>query len=87
MYLGTYINDHFREIWEKTDVKFFDDEQKVSYGQNKTFYFREDLSFAGNESTVVTLPNIPFMVKVFEILNPICPFFTNCWCDHFNHNL
>ena len=62
MYLGTYINDHFREIWEKTDVKFFDDEQKVSYGQNKTFYFNRTLSVAGEDTNLI-LPNIPMLVS------------------------
>ena len=55
---------NFREKWVKTNVKFSDDGQTVSYGQNKTFYFREDLSFAGNE-TVVTLPNIPMLVSTY----------------------
>ena len=55
---------HFRELWEKTNVTYSPNGEEVSYGQNKTFYFREDLSFAGNE-TVVTLPNIPMLVSTY----------------------
>ena len=52
---------HFRELWEKTDVTYSPDGEEVSYGQDKTFFYREG-PFAG-EDTVLTLPNIPMLVS------------------------
>ena len=51
-----------RERWEKVNVTWLENGKQVSYGQNKTYFFRRDLSVAGEE-TMLTLPNLPMLVS------------------------
>ena len=57
-----YFSHHDREAWEKVNVTWLENGKQVSYGQKKTYFFRKDLSVAGEE-TILTLPNLPMLVS------------------------
>jgi hypothetical protein len=42
-----------------------DNGDQVEFGQKKTYFFREDLSY-GSQDTKLTLPNIPMLVMLLE---------------------
>ena len=51
----------YREIWEKVNVTWLEDGNKVEFGQKKIYHFQEHLSY-GSEDTKLILPNLPMMV-------------------------
>ena len=54
----------YREVWEKVNVTWLENGDKVEFGQKKTFFFREDLSI-GLENSTLVLPNMPMIVSKF----------------------
>ena len=52
----------YREIWEKVNVTWLEDGNKVEFGQKKIYHFKEEGSYPGGEDTKLILPNLPMLV-------------------------
>lgn len=52
----------YEEKWEKVNVTWFENGNKVTFGQKKTYFFRQDLSVS-DEDTLLILPNLPMLVS------------------------
>ena len=61
-----FLVHFYRETWEKVNVTWSDSGTKVTFGQKKTYFFRQDLS-VGDEDTVLTLPNLPMLVSYISV--------------------
>lgn len=62
----------FSEKRWKDNITFHDDNNTVSYMEYRQYFFEESMS-VGDESDVVTIPNMLVLVRIYdEIFSPLC---------------